>query len=246
MAQWARQSLFDGDLLRPAQDLFSIVEDVMGIPVIVGTSKTIEGASAMIDGRPVVFVAKRFVPRMLFTLAHELAHLFVHHDHSSVAFIDEELDESDFSPSAKLPEQFADAFAGALLLPSQGVALLIKKFREMSSISPEKPIGDVEINLTARFFGVSFEVAARRCESLALLPSGAARAFVDWMKANHGSAEKRAEGLQLPPRAKVDVPEVSSVLLRSAIDQIERGELSIGQATAALSTSIDAVYAAHR
>src|SRR5205807_1927125 len=126
----------------------------------------VDGASAYLDGMPFIFISARFLPRMLFTLAHELGHLAAHHDPSqSFAVIDEEEDDAELRAHGGIEEAYAHAFASALLMPRAGVGIALKKVREVAKSSGNE-LGDVEILYFARIFGVSFLAAARRCEDL--------------------------------------------------------------------------------
>ena len=91
--------------------------------------------------------------------------------------------------------------------------------------------------------GVSFDVAARRCEDLGLLPQGAGYAISQQLKKEFGSPEKRAEYLELPPRQRVVLPPVSAHLAKAISQSIRRGDASIGWVTDRLGLSIGEVLA---
>lgn len=225
------------DQLGPLLSLPSIVADRMGVMMFVINASEIDGASAFLDGIPYVFVSARFKGRMLFTLAHEVGHLIAHHDPAaSFAVVDEDL-EGRGSGANRLREQYADAFASALLMPQQGFAIALRKVREVAG-TLDRDVGDLEINYLARIYGVSFWAAARRCEGLGFIPNGGAASLNDHLIKQYGSAEKRAEKAGLPPRPELFFPPVPSTLLRTAVDQIRRGDLSLGRAAALLELSI--------
>lgn len=92
---------------------------------------------------------------------------------------------------------------------------------------------------------MSFEVAARRCEQLELLPEGGAISLTEVLKKDYGSPERRAESLGLPPRPAVVIPKISDNLLRPLLDRIEADEVSIGWAAERFGLSIDEIYEAH-
>jgi len=203
-----------------------------------------EGASAFISGIPFVFVSRRFPGRMLFTCAHELGHLLAHHEpNSEFAIFDAEevIDHSNRSHE----ERFAHSFASALLLPRAGLGIVLNKVRTLANVPPDDAVGDIELLYASRIFGVSFEVAARRCEDLQLLPKGGARSLNEKLKEEYGSAEKRAESLHLPPRPEVSFQPVPNVLLSSVVKKIRGGELSVGRASMMLGLSIGDLLAAN-
>jgi Zn-dependent peptidase ImmA (M78 family) len=182
---------------------------------------------------------------MLFTLAHEIGHFVAQHHTNAAEFanLDFENEIGSWHAPRKPLEAFADSFASALLLPGPAVALAIKTFREMQKIS-DPELGDIEINLIARFFGVSFEVAGRRCEDLGLLRRGAARAIYEKITEEHKSPEKRAAEVGLPPRPELSFG-TSKRLLKAAAAKIQTGEISTGRAAEALHVTISDLFAAN-
>lgn len=241
LAERFRQDHFDG-APDPITSLPKLLDDLGG--VILGRLDTsrFEGASLVVDGYAFLFISPRFSGRMLFTLAHELGHLFAHHRDSRSAVFDLASQIGNVRHASK-NEAFADAFASNLLMPSDGVAIALREIRT-SLDSKADAIGDIEILYLALFYGVSFEVAARRCEQLELLPPGGAYSLSDHLKKVHGSAEKLAQKLALPARAPIDIPRISSNLLRATINKIERGDVSIGWATDRFGCSASDIYAA--
>jgi Zn-dependent peptidase ImmA (M78 family) len=177
---------------------------------------------------------------MLFTLAHEIAHVFFHQT-GETEFLSIDFDSPKgteiVSRTASNDEKYAHAFASALLMPDAAVGKLLKKIREQTGITGL--LGDIEINWLARFFGVSFLAAAVRCESLKLLPPGGAASLDIWVRENHGSAEKRAASLGMPERPQLTFPEFPEDLLQAAISRIHRGSLSIGRAASELGISVE-------
>ena len=233
-----RKIFYGDDQVSPIASLPRIAADRMGVLLFVVAMVGVDGASAYFDGRPFIFVSKRFPSRMLFTLAHELGHLVAHHDPShSFAVIDDHADDLGLSSRDGTDEAYAQAFASTLLMPSAGVGIALKKVRELAK-STNNELGDIEILYLARIFAVSFVAAARRCEDLTLLPKGGAVSLNDALIKQFGSAEKRAEQLKLPPRPRIDFPMVPGPLLASAVEKIRAGELSIGRASAILAIPI--------
>ena len=83
---------------------------------------------------------------------------------------------------------------------------MLKKLRELAYRSADANVGDIEISYVARIYGTSFNVAARRCEDLGLLPRGGAASLYDELKQKHESPEKRADAAGVPPRTDMDFP----------------------------------------
>jgi Zn-dependent peptidase ImmA (M78 family) len=245
LAQVFRTIYFGNDQQNPLLVLPEIVTESLGLFVLVTKELPIEGAAVRLNDYGLILLAPRsFYPRMLFTLAHELGHFVARHHESTIDFADLDLenDIGSWRRSQSPIEIFADSFASALLLPAGAVARTLKTFREMHAITGE--LGDVEISLVARFFGVSFEVAGRRCEDLGLLQRHAARAIYEKVTAEHKSPEKRAEEVGLPERPKVSF-RPSKQLLRAATDKVKAGEISSGRAAEALHVTISDLFLAN-
>jgi Zn-dependent peptidase ImmA (M78 family) len=186
-----------------------------------------EGASLFVEGYCFVFVSTRFAARMLFTLAHEVGHLIFGGKDGHTAVFERTSEIGTWSRSHSRAERFVDAFASIFLLPDRGVGRALKKVREVYGIRASQ-IGDIEILVLSRIFGVSFEVAARRCEDLELLPRGGAVSLTQQLRKDYGSPERRANELGLPPRVPVVFPKLSPNLLAAATTKINAGEISIG------------------
>jgi len=231
-----RRLFFDDDQVSPFLHLPSLTANKLGILVFLLRVGRIDGASAIFSGIPFVFLAEQFRPRMLFTLAHEIGHLIAHHElGQTFAVVDLSAERPRKRKNAK--EAYAHVFASSLLLPSRGVAIALEQIRGLGKRSGE-PIGDIELLLLSRIFGVSFYAAARRCEDLGLLPRGGAATLDQAIRKEFGTPEKRAQALDLPPRPEIHFPRVPEPLLASAIDRIRSGEISIGRASEVLGFSI--------
>jgi len=229
---------------RPHDPLTDLPRLVTDRGVFLGRLETsrFEGASVVADGYPFVFVSPRFSGRMLFTLAHEIGHLITHHrDSTRSATFDLSGQIGNPGRYKSQSEFFVNAFASVLLLPASGVGKFLQQVRKTLEIKSQS-IGDVEILYLSRFYGVSFEVAARRCEDLQLLPTGGAKSLADYLRDHFGGPEKRAAALRLPGRPPVNIPRVSENLLRIAVQKVEQGEVSIGWVTDRLNCSISDVY----
>lgn len=224
--------------------LLDLPEALIRLGVIIGRLETsrFEGASAVTDGYAFIFVSPRFSGRMLFTLAHELGHLIAHHKERRAVIFDRATQIGGRRHLTR-PESFVDAFASVLLMPASGVGKALRTIRETLRVQSDV-IGDVELLYLARFYGVSFHVAARRCEDLGLLPRGGAISLADHIRQFHGSPEKRAETLGLPGRPTINIPRVSTNLLKAAARAIEKGNVSLGWVTDRLGCTANDIYAA--
>jgi Zn-dependent peptidase ImmA (M78 family) len=200
-----------------------------------------EGISLIAGNYCFIFVSPRFQGRMLFTLAHELGHIIAHHDNGGDAIFERAGEIGTFGERS-VKEALVDAFASCLLLPDVGVGKALQAFREHYKVG-SRNVTDLELLLLARFYGVSFDVAARRCEDLRLLPRGAGHVLSQQLKKQFGSAEKRAEQLELPARHQVTLPAVSAHLARAISRAIRDGDASIGWVTDRLGLSIGEVLA---
>ena len=224
------------DFVSPLLNLPEIISsELKFILFVIDLGKDIDGASAIINQVPFIFISPRFAPRMLFTLAHELCHILAHHNETNdFATIDEQINA--ITRNRDKDESFANAFASELLLPEEGVGITLKKIREHLSITGS--LGDIEILYLSRIYGVSFEVAAKRCEDMDLLPRGGAASIYEALKANHGSPEKRAEELNISERPEIPFPKISPALIQTAMTKVRNGEMSLGRASEILSIPI--------
>lgn len=240
LASKFRNLFFKSDFVSPLIELPKLVSDELNcLLYVIDLGKGCDGASAVINKIPFIFISPRFAPRMLFTLAHELGHILAHHN-KEVNFAKFDKIVSTYIRNDKSKDEgFANAFASQLLLPESGVGITLKKIRSLMKITGD--LGDVEIILLSRIYGVSFEVAAKRCEDLGLLPSGGAISLYEHIKENYESPEKRAVELQLPERPEIVFPKVSPSLIKAAIRKINTGELSLGKASEILSVSINEI-----
>jgi Zn-dependent peptidase ImmA (M78 family) len=243
-AEVFRRLFVANDQVSPLFGLSEIATNAMGVLLFLIRTSRFEGASAYVGGLPFVFLAERFSPRMLFTLAHEIAHLIAHHDpRESFAVVDVQT-EKRTQPHKSATEFYAHAFASCLLMPRQGIGITLRKIRSMQR-EPNKQLGDLEILLLSRIYGVSFYAAAKRCEDLDLLPKGGAASLNESLKGQYGSPEKRADQANLPARPETMFPKMPAPLLRAALDKIRSGEISIGKASSILGLSIADLLAAN-
>lgn len=218
----------------------------LGVFVLYSRDSAIEGVSAIVEGYALMILgARAFKPRLLFTMAHEFGHLVAHHDDraSGYAHFDRQ-EEFDGIPGAprKLEEKFADAFGSALILPRHGVLLAVKAIRDQ--LGAKGPLGDIEILWLAHLFHVSFEVAARRCEGLGLIPPRGARALYQKLQDDYKSPERRAVEIGIPPRPDIPV-DASPALLQAAARKVRAGEISVGRAAELLNVPVSALFVAN-
>lgn len=227
----------------PATDLISLLGSLEGTIVSRLDHSRYEGASMLAGDYCFVFVSPRFAGRMLFTAAHELGHLLAHHQMGHAAMFERPTDIGGFGRHSR-EEAFVDAFASCVLLPDMGVGRSLATFRDTYDLQSQN-LTDLELLLLARFYGVSFDVAARRCEDLGLLPTGLGHALSKRLTQEYGSPEKRADVLGLPPRAAMLFPPVSPILADALSRKISVGEVSIGWAADRLGLSIGEIIASN-
>lgn len=223
----------------PAFNLPSVLGQLEGVVVSRLLYSRYEGVSLIAGNYCFIFVSPRFQGRMLFTLGHELGHVIAHHKSGGGAIFERAGEIGTFGERSRR-EAFVDAFASCLLLPDIGVGKALHAFRQHYGVESQN-VTDLEILAVARFYGVSFSVAAHRCEDLGLLPQGAAFAISATLKGQYGSPEKRAEALGLPPRHQVVLPAISAHLANSIARAIRSGDASIGWVTDRLGLSIGEV-----
>jgi len=227
----------------PATDLIALLGSLDGVVVGRLDHSRYEGVSLVAGNYCFIFVSPRFAGRMLFTAAHELGHLLAHHSAGHSALFERPADIGGFGRHS-LEESFVDAFASCLLLPDVGLARSLSAYRDFYPGNSDN-LTDLELLLLARFYGVSFDVAARRCEDLGLLPAGMGRAVSKKLGQEYGSPEKRADLLGLPARAAIPFPAVSPALAEALSRGIALGEVSIGWAADRLSLSIGEIMASN-
>lgn len=183
---------------------------------------------------------------MLFTVAHELGHIVAHHvSGNNFAWFDPINLFGGIRQPRRQVERYADAFASNLLLPKAGVGIALKKIREIHQVRQDA-VGDIEILYLGRLFGVSFQVAARRCEDLGLIPPGGALSLYERIRKEFGSPEKRAEQLGLPSRPEIIFPTLPRQVLEGAIRKVRAGEVSIGRASESLDVPMELIMEIHR
>jgi Zn-dependent peptidase ImmA (M78 family) len=243
LAKLCRYSLYPQREDEPATDLPQVLGELEGVVLTRLLFSRYEGVSLVAGNYCFIFVSPRFEGRMLFTLGHELGHILAHHREGHAALFERPSDIATFGHGSR-GEAFVDAFSSCFLLPDEGVGKALHSFRQYYEISSPR-MSDFEILLLARFYGVSFDVAARRCEDLEILPRGLGFALGSQLKKQFGSAEKRASELGVPPRVPIKIPPVSGELAEAISRQITTGGISLGWTTDRLGLSIGEVLAAN-
>ncbi|GAB7553905.1 hypothetical protein NRB_34150 [Novosphingobium sp. 11B] len=236
---------FGLDSASPLEDLFSKVGSIDGVIISLLKDSRFEGVSLISGNYLFIFVSPRFKARMLFTLAHELGHCIAGQVKEGEALIEGASEIGNYKKSGR-NERFVDLIAGSILVPEEGILRFLGYVRSQYEIDSAAPLGDIEILLLARFFGVSFDVAAKRCEDLELLPSGGAFSLADELRKRHGSPEKRANELGLPPRVDPDFQFTSRWLAEAIIAALDEGSISAGWAADRLGISISEMIASHQ
>jgi Zn-dependent peptidase ImmA (M78 family) len=241
LAHFFREIYFDGNHFDPLNALPDLLSNKLNFIVKVRElGPNCDGASASIKNLVFLIVSPRFEGRMLFTLAHELGHVLNHHEQGDYVYFDKKISLKPKEDPFKV-EGFANAFASCLLLPEKGVAKLISRVREAFQIMENSGISDIEILHVSRFYGVSFDVAAFRCESLSLIPKGGAFSLSQKIKEDFGSAEKRADLLGIPAREPIQFPIAPNFVLDKAVSLIQDGKYSIGKIADLLSIPVKAI-----
>lgn len=246
LATYFRRWFVGDNHLIPLTGLPSICVERLGMLLYVISNPVFEGASGVVRDQVFVFVSRRsFRARMLFTLAHELGHLIAHHHGGDFGVVDFPEDVAQPRARRRADEALADSFASCLLMPSEGLAVALRTIRKVLGVRRESDVSDVQLLYLARFFGVSFQVAAKRCEDLDLIPIGGGISLYEHIRANHKNPEQYADQLGVPPREAVEFPSVQSRLLRDAIRRVRKGDVSVGRAAAILRMGIGDLQAAH-
>jgi Zn-dependent peptidase ImmA (M78 family) len=243
MAEEMRQ-LINADETEPLYDLPLRLDRMPGVVTSVIKESRFEGISISSGNYLFIFVSPRFPARMLFSLAHEAGHAAAGHLRPGQALFEGASAIGNYRKSY-LSERFADAFAGHLLIPDEAVVGFVSVTRDQLNIPRHTALGDIEILLLARFFGVSFEVAANRCEGVGLLPQGGGFSIAAHLRQYHKSPEKRAEELGLPNRPALSFPALGSSLAIATNAAIERGDISIGWAADRLGVSVSEILGSH-
>jgi Zn-dependent peptidase ImmA (M78 family)/DNA-binding XRE family transcriptional regulator len=211
-AERNRLGLGDGPILR----LREILENDVGLRIFYPKLPShIAGMFGYTDrlGGCIAINALHPEERQRWSLGHEYSHFLTNRfrPEVSVMFVYERVPAS---------ERFADAFAGAFLIPSHG---LKRRFHELSRLRKGK-ITPAELCRLAHYYFVSVEALTRRLETLRLLPSGT------WDRLRDSGFKVREAqtifGLEPHPRTDYLLPLRYQYL---AVEAYQRGDLTEGQ-----------------
>lgn len=218
----------------PLFELASLLPTRLDTLVFPIRHSSVASACALFDHRSLIFISTELGFEQLSACARELGYLAtlpsrISGDCASVTL---------HSDSARRGprEYFGANVAIELLVPTRGLAVALRKVRELLKVK-NRAIGDIEMLYLARIFGVSFSAVARKCERAQLLPPGGAATMEKFLADKFGGAEQRADDLGLPDRPAVHIPIVPVTLLPAIEHHIKSGSLSHAQAAEALSTS---------
>jgi Zn-dependent peptidase ImmA (M78 family) len=243
LAQRFRQSIYANHETEPATNLIAVLGAMEGVVISRLDFSRYEGVSLVSGNYCFIFVSPRFAGRMLFTAGHELGHLIAHHQSGGKARFELASDIGTFGRHSR-EEAFVDAFSSCLLLPDVGVGRSLRAFRDHYEVNGSN-LTDLELLLLARFYGVSFAVAARRCEDLGLLPQGLGHVLGERLRKEFGSPEKRADNLGLPARSPIQFAPIAPVLAKALTGKISIGDISIGWAADRLGVTIGEILASN-
>jgi Zn-dependent peptidase ImmA (M78 family) len=218
----------DRELLDPICDLPERLDRAGIARVLILKELNVEGAATIHDGRNLIIVAGRtFAPRMLFTCAHELAHIVLGHIQPGDWLLDDEAIES-FTDQRE-DERICNALASAILLPAQGLGLFLKEARATLKLAGDG-VSSTEILYLARYFGTSFLTAAMRLEYLSILPPGGGFSIEESIRRDYKSVENFAQTLGLPPRTPIKMSKISETIRNNLAAALSDGVVSIGRA----------------
>ncbi|RWC52559.1 ImmA/IrrE family metallo-endopeptidase [Mesorhizobium sp.] len=232
------RSLFHLDQeIGPIKSISTAISDSGLAHVIKLRGLGVDGACVSIEGLNFIFVSAQYVPRMRFTVAHELAHVIFGHCRNR-PIIDEDIFEyeSDMADDEKL----SNTFASCLLMPALGVARFISRFKELFDQKSDS-ISSIEIAYIARFFGSSFEAAGNRLEQIQVIDRGVTAGILAEVRRNFESAE--AYMRSLPVKENYDeIPVLSSGLKRFVKSKIEDGQYSVSRVANIFGYTVNEVY----
>jgi hypothetical protein len=235
------------DDVSPVYDLAHAVPTKMNALLFSVEQPIIESACAFVGGLPLIMVATDLRFEQLGACARELGHLL------AIGSRLNSVNDAHITPRRRLdsscrrgpPEYFASNFAIELLIPAPGLAVALRRVRELLKVK-NRALGDVEMLYLARVFGVTFLDAARKCERAQLLPLGGAAVMMKFLDEKFGGPEKRANDLGLPDRPRIAFPLAPVSFLATLKSRIAAAEFSHAQAADALGTSEHALAAALR
>jgi hypothetical protein len=217
----------------------------MSVLVFLVEQHIIESACAFVAGLPLIMVASDLRFEQLSACARELGHLL------AIGSRLDAVNQAHITPRRRLessrprgpPEFFATNFAIELLIPTPGLAVALRRVRELLKVK-NRALGDIEMLYFARVFGVTFLDVARKCERARLLRLGGAAVMAKFLDEKFGDPERRANDLGLPDRPGIVFPLAPVSFLSALKSRIVASEFSLAQAADALGTSEHALAAA--
>lgn len=216
------------DDVEPLFNLPSLLDDKLNVLLFPIKQDRLAGACALIDKLAFIFISGVRQEDILFTGAHELAHLLIlsaRQSDKGGATIDP---ADNMTVPLKAPyEHFADAFAQDFLIPNRGLGITLQKIRSLLNIKAGA-ISDIQLLYLSRIFGVSLLTMAKKCEKEKLLPKGASAVLNRSLVERHGGPEKRAEELGLPPRPEIKLPSIPYSLELAIFKEINKSKALIG------------------
>ncbi|MCJ2054454.1 ImmA/IrrE family metallo-endopeptidase [Methylobacterium sp. J-070] len=238
LAHFGRQVVLKVSELDPLLNLDRLLIKSTSVYMIVDQFRAVEGATLSANGRQFIFLAERPDPRMRFTLAHEFAHYLVDVLEDNQGWFDEDVNRP--HPEERKAERFANAFAAALLMPAIAIGRALAVFRRRYNVKGDT-ISDVELVFLARMFGVNFQVAARRCEDLKLMPRGGGQSLYSNVIKKYKSPERLADSFGLPPRIVYDWSSWGHFLADRIRPAVMDADISLGRLSELVGLPIDAL-----
>lgn len=242
LASFTRIQLGYGDKA-PAKDLKTRLEDIGIITFLVDRPAQFDGASCVFedpdaksDKYAFICVGKSRIPRMRFTLAHELAHVL---NHKANAYLDRTLyDKKTFQ------EFFANHFAAEFLMPE---AAIRERWQNTGST---KETLDRGLQLAAHF-GVTLDAIAVRLEALGLVEQGTRNKVKAYFKDIGGGPDKMKKSrmqsfpkeeywhelpmvyetmcVELFRREEISEARLGELLFRSQVEAVEQAQQIMNQ-----------------
>jgi Zn-dependent peptidase ImmA (M78 family)/transcriptional regulator with XRE-family HTH domain len=207
-AERRRLGLGDG----PVDELRDLLERELGIRAfsleLPGGIAGLFGVSAT-AGPAVAINTAHPAPRQRWTLSHEYAHFLLHRDRAEITKL---------SGYQRVPEfeRFAEAFAGAFLMPRSG---LERRLRHL--VAGDRDIVIADLLVLAGEFGVSPQALFLRLEDLGLIPAG------EWDRVQATRVDLlRHEKIQPERRRQRDTSRFPRRYVLLALDAYERGLLT--------------------
>jgi Zn-dependent peptidase ImmA (M78 family)/DNA-binding XRE family transcriptional regulator len=222
-AERNRLGLGDG----PLGDLWTLLESDVGLRIFAMAMRDRPVAGMFffdaVLGGCIAVNANHPEPRRRWTLAHEYAHFLTDRQRAEVTV-------SRFSRNHRPDdrERFADAFAGAFLMPAAGLAArfrAIVRAKAVAGFTPADLLG------LCHLYGTSFGATTRRLEGLRLLPAGTYDTL-----AEQGFKPDEARALVDLPDERVEARRFPTRYERLAATAFRAGRLSEGRLARMLDT----------